>query len=168
MQPVVSSRLFSSSSPRDLCDDVFILPSVLWRNRQTIARLVLRLKPKKLSQWFWSSNHQTVAVGFETQTGKPGATDFEVKLGETIDLGFEAKPRNLRFSSPCAWCRPHTASSNLSIVWSPSTRPVLDHPQPSTPGLLFLPWSSLLPTISHLSPTHHETSNRDSPHKITE
>jgi hypothetical protein len=40
---------------------------------------------------------------------------------QTVDLGFKAQPRNSRFSSPCAWCRPHTASPDLSIARPPNT-----------------------------------------------
>jgi hypothetical protein len=95
-------------------------------------------------------NNQTTAAGFESQIGKP------------VDLGFEAQPRNLRSSSPHARYRPHTASPNLLIVRPPSIRHVLDHPWSSALGLLLLPRSSSLPAMSHLSPTHHETSKRDS------
>jgi hypothetical protein len=86
---------------------IFILPSVLWRNRQTIAHLVLRPKPRNrhgdvvgqitkpqllvlrpkpgnLSEWFWGKTTRTIATG------------FEAKVGETVDLGFEVKLRNMR------------------------------------------------------------------------
>jgi hypothetical protein len=86
-------------------------------------------------------------------------------LGETIDLNFEAEPRNMRSSSPYARHRPHTAPPNLSIIRSPSTRPVLNHARSSAPCLLLLPRSSSLPAMPHLSPTHHETSKRVSPHE---
>jgi helix-turn-helix protein len=49
-----------------------------------------------------STNHQTVVIGFELQTGKPSTlilrlnqethTDFEVKSEETVATDFEAKP----------------------------------------------------------------------------
>jgi hypothetical protein len=68
---------------------------------------------KKLLRWFWGQNHQTVAASFEAQAGKLEATDFEAKLKETVDLGFGAKSRNPRFSSPYAWCRPHTTSPDI-------------------------------------------------------
>jgi hypothetical protein len=71
--------------------------------------------------------HVTKPVGFEPQTGKPKVTGFEANLGETVDLDFEAKTRNLCSSSPWAWYRPHTTSYEISIVWPPSTQPVLDH-----------------------------------------
>jgi hypothetical protein len=155
---------------------VFILPSILWRNRQTISHLVLTPKPRNhhddfmsqitkpqqpilrsksenSSEWFWGQTIRTVTTGFET------------KPGEIVDLGFEAKPRNLRSSSPCAWCRPHTVSLDLLIVQPPNTRPVLDYPRSSTPCLLLLTQSSLLSGMPHLSPTHHETSKRVSPHE---
>jgi hypothetical protein len=109
---------------------------------------------KKPVRWFCGLNHQTVAAGFEAQTGKPA------------DLGFEAEQKNSRSSSLYAPYRPHKVSPNLSIVRSPSTRPVLDHPQSSAPSLLLLPWSSSLPAMLHLSPIHHETSKHASPHDI--
>jgi hypothetical protein len=69
---------------------IFIFPSVLWRNRQTIDRLVLRHKLRK--------RHGD----FDDQTRKPEASGFEAKPKEPIDLGFEAKPRNTYSVSPCA------------------------------------------------------------------
>jgi hypothetical protein len=90
---------------------------------------------------------------------------FVAKPGEPIDLGFEAKPRNSCFSSPCAWYKPHMVSPDLPIVQPSSTRPVFDRHQSSTPSLLLLPRYLSLPTMSHLSPTHHETSKHDSPHE---
>jgi hypothetical protein len=110
---------------------------------------------KKLLWWVWGSNHQTIAAGFEAQTKKPKATGFEAKLGEMVDIGFEATS-----------CRPHTASPDLSIIQPTSTQPVLDHPRSSAPGLLLLPWSSSLSTMPHLSPAHHKTIKHVSPHKI--
>jgi hypothetical protein len=115
--------------------------------------LDLRPKPGNPSNWFWG------------QTTKIVDTSFEAHLGETIDLGFEVKPRNPCSLSPHTWCRPHTASSDLSIVQRTSTWPMLNHPWSSTPSLLLLLWSSSLPAMLHLSPTHHETSKRVSPHK---
>jgi hypothetical protein len=89
---------------------------------------------------------------------------FVVQLTNRSLLGLEAHGN--RSSSPSGWCRPHTASSDLLIVWSLSTWPVLDHPQSSAPGLLLLPWPSSLPAMPYLTPTYHETSKHDSPHKI--
>jgi hypothetical protein len=106
---------------------------------------------KKPARWFYGSNHQTIATNFKAQTGK------------LVNLDFEAKPRNLHSSSPCARCRPHIESPDLSIIWPLCTRLVLDHPWSSIPSLLLLPRSSFLPTMSHLSPTHHETSKHISP-----
>jgi hypothetical protein len=118
------------------------------------SSLGFEAQTKKLSRRFFVPNHQTAATGFEAQTGKP------------IDLGFVAEPRNPRSASPCAQCRPHTASPDISIVQPPSTRHVLDHVQSSTPSLLLLPRSSSLPAMSHLSPTHPKTSKCDSPYEI--
>jgi hypothetical protein len=74
-----------------------------------------------------------------------------------------ATTRNSCSSSTCAWYRPHTVAPDVSIVWSPSTRPMLDHPQCCAPSLLLLARSSLLPGMTHLSPTHHETNKYVSP-----
>jgi hypothetical protein len=43
---------------------------------------------------------------------------------QTVDLGFEAQPRNLSSSSPRARYRPHTTSPDLLIIWPLSIRPV--------------------------------------------
>jgi hypothetical protein len=118
------------------------------------------------SYQFWGPNQQTRASGFGAKPQKTVATGFEVKLGETVNPCFEAKPRNLCSSSPRVWCRLHTTSPNLSIIWPPSTRPVLDHLRSSAPSLKLLARSSSLPAMLHLSPTHHETSKHISPHEI--
>jgi alkanesulfonate monooxygenase SsuD/methylene tetrahydromethanopterin reductase-like flavin-dependent oxidoreductase (luciferase family) len=105
--------------------------SVLWRNRQIEAHLILRpktinhrgdfenqitkpellvLRPKPGNPpppWFWGSTKKPT-VGFEAKSGETVATSFEAKLektvrvvlrpnhSQTIDLGFEAQPRNPR------------------------------------------------------------------------
>jgi hypothetical protein len=90
-------------------------PSVLWRNRQTEAHLVLRPKPRnhrgdfeaqitkpELSvlrpkpknpppPWFWGSTKKPTA-DFEAKPGETVATSFEAKLEKTVIAGFEAKP----------------------------------------------------------------------------
>jgi hypothetical protein len=90
-------------------------PLVLWRNRQTEARLVLRPKPRnhrgdfeaqitksELSvfrpkpehpppPWFWGSTKKPTA-GFEAKPRETVATSFEAKLEKTVATGFEAKP----------------------------------------------------------------------------
>jgi hypothetical protein len=87
-------------------------PPVLWHNRQTEARLVLRPKPRKYRG------------DFEAQTGKPIITSFEAKPEKTVDLGFGAQPRNPGSTSPHARCKPHIAPPDLSITRPPSTRPM--------------------------------------------
>jgi hypothetical protein len=121
---------------------IVIFLSILWRKQQTVVRFVLRHK---------------------MENPKP---QFEAKPRETVDLGFEAKPRNPRSSSPCELYRPHTMLPDLLIVRPLSTLPVLDHPRSSASCLLLLPRSSSLPDMSHLSPAHHKISKHDSPHKI--
>jgi hypothetical protein len=83
-------------------------------------------KPKPT--WFWGSNHQTVATGFEAQTEKPVTVVLMPNHWQTVDCGFEAQPRNMCFSSLCAWYRSHTTSPDLTIIWPPSTQPT----QPSS------------------------------------
>jgi hypothetical protein len=87
----------------------------LWRNRQTEARLILRLKPRnrhgdyealitkpKLPvlmpkpgnsppPWFGGSTKKPT-TGFEAKPGETGATSFKAKLEKTVAAGFEAKP----------------------------------------------------------------------------
>jgi hypothetical protein len=155
---------------------IFILPSILWHNRQTIAYLVLRPKPRNYCDDFVGQITKlqlpvlrliprNPSEQFWGQTTRTVATSFEAKLRETVDLGFWAEPRNTCSSSPYAWCRPHTMSPDLSIIRQPHTQPVLDHPRSSAPSLLLLSRSSSLPTMPHLSPTHHETRKRVSPHE---
>jgi hypothetical protein len=93
-------------------------PSVLWRNGQTEAHLVLRPKPRnrrgdfetqitkpkqsvlrpKLGNppppWFWGSTKEP-AIGFEAKLREIVATSFEAKLEKTVITGFEAKPEKL-------------------------------------------------------------------------
>jgi hypothetical protein len=90
-------------------------PSVLWRNRQTEAHLVLRPKPRNRCgdfedqitkpelpvlmpkpgnpppPWFLGST-QKPTTGFEDKPGETVATGFEAKLAKTVAAGFEAKP----------------------------------------------------------------------------
>jgi DUF971 family protein len=52
-------------------------------------------------------------MSFEAQIGKAEATSSETIPEETVDLGFDAKPRNSRSSSPCAQCRPHNITIDV-------------------------------------------------------
>jgi hypothetical protein len=89
-------------------------PSILWRNRQTEACMVLMpksrnhrgdfeaqitkpelpvLRPKPGNSpppWFWGSTKKLTA-GFEAKPGETVATSFEAKSGETVATSFEAK-----------------------------------------------------------------------------
>jgi hypothetical protein len=47
---------------------------------------------QKPSRCFWSPNHQTIAAGFEAQTGKPAIIRFKAKPVEIVAVGFDAKP----------------------------------------------------------------------------
>jgi hypothetical protein len=52
--------------------------------------LGFKVQTKKLSRWFWNSNHQTVAAGFEAQTGNPVPMVLWPNHWQTVDLGFRA------------------------------------------------------------------------------
>jgi hypothetical protein len=90
-------------------------PSVLWRNRQIEAHLVLKTKPRNRRNdfkaqiikpklpvlrpkprnhpppWFWGSTKKPTS-GFEAKPGETVASSFEVKLEKIVTAGFEAKP----------------------------------------------------------------------------
>jgi hypothetical protein len=114
-------------------------PLVLWRNRQIEVRLVLRPKPRNRR------------CHFEDQITKPELPVLRLRPGNpsTLVLSLNQETR-----VPC-----------LLVPSIDHTRPVPDHPRSSAPSLLLLPRLSLLPVVSHLSPTHHETSKHDSLHK---
>jgi hypothetical protein len=91
---------------------------------------------KTVTTSFEAKLEKTVTAGFEAKLPEIVATGFEAKPAktvrvvlrpnhsQTVDLGFEAQPRNPRSSFPRAQCRPHTAPADLSIARPPSTRPV--------------------------------------------
>jgi anaerobic selenocysteine-containing dehydrogenase len=113
------------------------------------SMLGFEAQTKKPTLWFCGPNHQTRAASFEAQTGKP--SPFILRLNQ------ETRAPHLHVhDADHTWHRP--------ITRPPSTRTMLDHPWSSAPSLLLLPWSSSLPAMSHLPPTHYETRNRDSPH----
>jgi hypothetical protein len=88
---------------------------------------------KTVATGFEDKSEKTVAPGFEAKLLETVAASFEVKPAkivwvvlrlnhsQTVNLGFEAQPRNPRSSSLCVRCRPHTAPPDLSITWPPST-----------------------------------------------
>jgi hypothetical protein len=103
----------------------------------------------KPSRWFWGSNHQTSAAGFEAQTGKPSTT-------LVLRLNQETRAPSLHVSGADRTRR------------HPTSRPpghrvpdLCDHSRSSTPNLLLLPRFSSLHAMPHLPPAHHETSKRD-------
>jgi hypothetical protein len=120
---------------------------------------------KPSSAWFWGSNQKTVAVILRPKLSN-WSCSFEAQTEKLADLGFETQLKNSCPSSTCARYRPHTASPDLPIIRSPSTRSVLDHLRSSVLGLILLCRSSLLSDMSHMSPTHYETNKHDFSHKI--
>jgi hypothetical protein len=88
--------------------------SILWRNQQTEAHLVLRPKPRNCRgdfeaqitkpelpvlrpkprnpppPWFWGSSKKPT-TGFKAKPEETVATSFETKLEKTVAAGFEAK-----------------------------------------------------------------------------
>jgi hypothetical protein len=142
---------------------VFIHSSVLRCKPTNLLPFSFETQIKKPSRWFWDPNHQTVDLGFEAQTKKLP------NHWQIVATGFEAKPKNLNFSSPPrVWCGSHTMSPDLPIVRPPSTQLVPDHSRSSAPSLLLLPRSSSLPVVLHSPLTHHEISKHVSPHRITQ
>ncbi len=82
---------------------------------------------KLISTWFWGPNQETVAVILRPKS--PNQLSVWGLNWETLHhLGFEAQPRNPRFWSPRARCRPHTAPPDLSTARHLSTRPVRPSP----------------------------------------
>jgi hypothetical protein len=142
---------WSMSSNVNVCPHtIFSRSSVLRYKPTNLLPLGFEVQTKKHSQWFWGLNHQTIDLSFEAQTKKLSQWCWGQTNNQTVVTGFEAKLENLCFSyPPCVWCRSHTPSPNLPIVWPPSTLLVPDDSQSSTPSLLLLPRTSSLPTISH-------------------
>jgi hypothetical protein len=130
---------------------------------------------------------ETVATGFEAKLTKTIRVVLRPNHSQTVAIGFEAQTDEK--SSEWIWGETTYKLSNLVLrlnqetralhlhmhgtdrtqhhptSWSPSHRvpDLCDHLRSSTPGLLFLPWSSSLHAMPHLPPTHHETSKHDSP-----
>jgi hypothetical protein len=127
-------------------------PTRFWGINQEILAAILRHKSSNCRPWFWSPNQETVAVVLRQNHW------------QTI-----AKSGNPCFSSPLrVWCKTHTVSPDLPIVWLPCTRLVTGHLRSSAPSFLLLPQSSSLPAMSHSPPTHHETGKHVSRHRITQ
>jgi hypothetical protein len=82
-------------------------------------------KPAKtIATDFEAKPPETVSPGFEVKPGKIVRVVLRPNHSQTVELGFEAQPRNLRSYSPRARCRPHTTPPNPSTTRPPSTRPV--------------------------------------------
>jgi hypothetical protein len=138
----ISRLAFNRIKPLDL--DACLIP--------TFIRRFCGATDKLKSAWLWGTTQETVFVGFETQTGK----------ASTLVLRLNQETR-----APLLHVHGTDCTQRHPIARSPSIWHVLDHPRSSTPGLLLLPWSSLLPAMSHLLPAYHETSKRDSSHETT-
>jgi hypothetical protein len=159
------------------------MPSVLRPDWDTVARLdSRRSKPSDLDVCP-ALNHSL--IGFVAQPINRSLLDFEFKP-RNCRGDFEAKitkselpilrpkPENRR---PWFWCstkKPALLDSICTVqtthdVTRPSdplsTGPVLNHLWSSALYLLLLSRYSSLSAMSHLSPAHHETNNRDSPHE---
>jgi hypothetical protein len=128
-------------------------PSVLWRNRQTEAHLVLRPKPRNHRGDFEPPNHLTRAAGFEAQTEKPSTT-------LVLRLNQETRASSLHVPGADRTRRHPTSRPPGHRVHD-----LCDHPRSSAPGLLLLPRSSSLHAMPHLPLAHHETSKCDSPNE---
>jgi hypothetical protein len=116
---------------------IFIFPLVLWRNWQTIDRLVFRPKPR---------NRQTVAVVLRPKSKNlsqwfSGQTTNK-PLTLVLRLNQETRAAHLVVHGA-----DRTASPNLLIIRPPSTRPVLDHPR--SPATRSLTPATILVTAHH-------------------
>jgi hypothetical protein len=149
-------------------------------NRQTSSHLVLMSKSRnrrsdfetqitKSSTLVLSPKPRNCHGDFEAKITKPLTLVLSPNYWQTVATGFEAIPKNPRFSSPPrVRCRSHIMSPDLSIVWPPSTQFVTDHSRSSTLSLILMPRSSSLSVMSHSPPTRHETSKHISPYPITQ
>jgi hypothetical protein len=168
-----------------LVSHVVLPSSVLWRNRQTECRLVLRPKPRNRHGDFEA---QTIAAGFEAQTGKPKPLVLrsnQRKLSPPVLRSNRRKPSKwfqgqntdkpstlvLRLNKEMCAPRLHVHGADPTqchlTYRSPSHQvpDMCDHPRSSAPGLLLLPQSSSLHVMLHLPPAHHKTSKRDCPNE---
>jgi hypothetical protein len=136
-------------------------PAWFWGTNQETVAVILRPKSPNCSCWFWGSNRETLHhLGFEAQIRNRchrfwGQITETVPVvlrpnhWQTIDLGFEAQPRNPRTSSPRAWCKLHTVPPDLSInrplsTWHVRPSPILCT-RSSTPA-------TILVTVRHAAP----------------
>jgi hypothetical protein len=95
-----------------------------WGSNQEIIVVILRLKSPNQSYQFWDSNRKPEPPILRPNREKPSQWFW----WQPVDHGFNAQPRNLYLSSPCAWCRLHTASPDLPIVRPSSIWPVQPSP----------------------------------------
>jgi hypothetical protein len=72
---------------------------------------------KELSRWFWGPNHQTRAVGFEAQTGRPSTT-LVLRLNQETDHRFWGQTRRNRRHQ--FWGQ--TGENLRSRFWGQTTR----------------------------------------------
>jgi hypothetical protein len=107
---------------------------------ETVATSIEAKLEKIVATGFEAKPVKIVAAGFEAKPLETVATSFDAKPvktvrlvlrpnhSQTVDLAFEAQPRNPRSLSPHARCRPDTAPPDLSTARPPSTRPVCSSP----------------------------------------
>jgi hypothetical protein len=95
---------------------------------KTVIACFDAIPSKIIAAGFEAKPTETVAAGFETKPLETVQVVLMLNHSQTVDLDFKAQPRNSRSSSPRAWCRPHTAPPDLSIVRLLSTRPVRPFP----------------------------------------
>jgi hypothetical protein len=77
-----------------------------------------------------------------------------------LSLNQETRAPSLHVpGADCTRCHPTSRSPGHQVP------DLCDHPGSSAPGLLLLPWSSLLHAMPHLPPAHHETGKHDSPNE---
>jgi hypothetical protein len=168
-----------------------LAPSVLWRNRQTAAHLVLRPKPRnrrgdfeaqinkpKLPvlrpkpgnpppPWFWGSTKKPTN-GFEAKPGETVATSFEARPGETVATSFKAKlEKTVATGFKAKPAKTITVGFKAKPLETVATDFEAKPTKPLPPILRPNQWkpSESLYFTPHLPPAHHETSKHDSPNE---
>jgi hypothetical protein len=94
------------------------------KSRETIATSFVAKLEKTVATGFDAKPAKTITTGFEAKPLETVQVVLRPNHSQTVNLGFEAQPKNPQSSSPRARCRSHTAPPDLSTARPPSTWPV--------------------------------------------
>jgi hypothetical protein len=156
---------------------------------ETVASAFEAKPLETVAAGFEAKPSETVTTGFEAKSAKTVWVVLRPNYSQTVDIGFEAQTDEklselfwgqtthksstlvLRINQETRASRLHLHDANRTQCHLTSRSPghrvpdLCDYPRSSTPGLLFLPRSSLLYVMPHLPPAYYETSKHDSPNK---